>query len=130
MFQLLETEITQSERTVITSIKPESKSLRQMADPEALRLIPEEMMRRYNAIPMRISGETLEVAMADTNDIFAIQALSACCRMRVDPIAANITEVRNATVPTRQEIWQELQSNQSYNDTGINKPRISSYYCN
>jgi general secretion pathway protein E len=67
-----------------------------MPQSEVLQLIPEVTARRYNAIPLAISGNTLEVAMADPTDIFALEALSAQSRMRVKPIAASANEVRKA----------------------------------
>jgi len=76
--------------------KPEAKSLRHAPQPEALQLIPEVMARRYNAIPLTISGSTLKVAMADSTDIFALEAFSALSRMRIKPIAASAKEVREA----------------------------------
>jgi len=76
--------------------KLKSKLLRQMPQPEALQLIPEVMARRYNAIPLTISGRTLEVAIADPTDIFALEALSAQSRMNVKPVAATVQEIRDA----------------------------------
>ena len=76
--------------------KVHAKLLRQMPQPEALQLIPEAVARRYNAIPLTISGKTLEVAMADPTDIFALEALSAHSRMRIRPVAATVQEVRDA----------------------------------
>ncbi|MGQ9545898.1 MAG: GspE/PulE family protein [Dehalococcoidia bacterium] len=76
--------------------RPHAKLLRQMPQPEALQLIPEVMARRYNAIPLTISGKTLEVAMADPTDIFAIEALAAQSRMRIKPVAATALEIRDA----------------------------------
>jgi general secretion pathway protein E len=76
--------------------KVRAKLLRQMPQPEALQLIPEAVARRYNAIPLTISGKTLEVAMADPTDIFALEALSAQSRMRIRPVAASAQEVRDA----------------------------------
>ena len=73
-----------------------SKLLRQQPQPEALKLIPEVMARRYNAMPVSISGRTLEVAMADPTDIFALEAFAAQSRMRIKPIAATAKEVRDA----------------------------------
>ncbi len=73
-----------------------SKLLRQQPQTEALKLIPEVMARRYNAIPVSISGKTLEVAMADPTDIFALEALAAQSRMRIKPIAATAKDVRDA----------------------------------
>jgi len=73
-----------------------SKLLRQQPQPEALKLIPEVMARRYNAIPVSISGKTLEVAMVDPTDIFALEALAAQSRMRIKPITASAKDVRDA----------------------------------
>jgi len=73
-----------------------TKLLRQKPQPEALQLIPEVMARRYNAIPLTISGRTLEVAIADPTDIFALEALSAQSRMRIRPVAATVREIRDA----------------------------------
>jgi general secretion pathway protein E len=72
------------------------KHLKHAPQPEALQLIPEVIARRYNAMPLAISGKTLQVAMADPTDIFALEALSALSRMRIKPIAADAKEVREA----------------------------------
>ena len=64
--------------------------------PEASLLIPEVMARRYNAIPLTISGKTLRVAMADPTDIFALEAFSAQSQRRIQSIAASPKEVRDA----------------------------------
>jgi len=80
----------------VKSDKLHTKLLRQLPQPEALRLIPEVIARRYNAIPLTISGRTLEVAIADPTDIFALEALSALSRMRIKPIAATAREIRDA----------------------------------
>jgi len=76
--------------------KPRGKLLKQTPQPEALKLIPEVVARRYNAIPMTISGRTMEVAMADPTDIFALEAFAAQSRMRIKPVAASAQEVRDA----------------------------------
>jgi len=76
--------------------KVHAKLLRQMPQPEALQLIPEVIARRYKAIPLTISGKTMEVAIADPTDIFALEALSAQSRMRIKPVAASAQEIRDA----------------------------------
>jgi general secretion pathway protein E len=72
------------------------KYLRHAPQPEALQLIPEVIARRYNAMPLAISGKTLQVAMADPTDIFALEAFSALSQMRIKPVAAGTKEVREA----------------------------------
>jgi general secretion pathway protein E len=93
--QPAEKPVRAAEKPVKTD-KVHAKLLRQTPRPEALQLIPEAMARRYNAIPLTISGKTLEVAMADPTDIFALEAISAQSRMRIKPVAATAQEVRDA----------------------------------
>jgi general secretion pathway protein E len=90
-------------KTVLDKEEPEApkaksvkKQLSQAVQPEAMQLIPEVMARRYNAIPLVISGNTLEVAMADPTDIFALETFAALCRMRIKPVAADAQEIREA----------------------------------
>lgn len=73
-----------------------ARLLRQQPQPEALQLIPEVLARRYNAIPLTLSGNTLEVAMVDPTDIFALEAFAAQSRKRIRPVAATAKEVRDA----------------------------------
>jgi general secretion pathway protein E len=78
------------------SAKAKTKQLRQIVQAEALQLIPEVMARRYNAVPLSLSGNTLKVAMADPTDIFALEAFSAQSKKRIQPIGAGSKEVREA----------------------------------
>jgi general secretion pathway protein E len=73
-----------------------ARLLRQQPQPEAIQLIPEMMARRYNAMPLTVSGNTLEVAMVDPTDIFALEAFAAHSRKRIKPIAASAKEIRDA----------------------------------
>ena len=79
-----------------TAVKSLGKELRQMPRPEALKLIPEVLARKYDAIPVNISGNTLEVAMADPTNILALEAFSANSKMRIKPLTADAREVREA----------------------------------
>jgi general secretion pathway protein E len=78
------------------SDKAKTKQLRQLVQPEAIQIIPEVMARRYNAVPVTLSGNTLKVAMADPTDIFALEAFSALSKKRIQPIGATPREVREA----------------------------------
>jgi len=84
------------EKSEVPAAEVRPKHIKQTAQPEALQLIPEVMARRYNAVPLAISGKTLQVAMADPTDILTLEALSAISRMRIKPIAASAQEVREA----------------------------------
>lgn len=87
------------EKKVAEAVEPpktSTKMLRSMVQPDALQLIPEVMARRYNAIPLSITGNTLQVAMADQTDIFAMEAFAAQSKMRIIPMAAGSREIREA----------------------------------
>jgi len=88
--------VAKAEEPEALAAKPVSKHLRHSPQPEALQLIPEVMARRYSAIPLTVSGNTLEIAMSDPTDIFALEAFSALSRMRIKPVAAPAEVVREA----------------------------------
>jgi general secretion pathway protein E len=89
-------EPVKAEKPEAPAAKSAQKHLRHAPQPEALQLIPEVMARRYSAIPLAVSGNTLEVAMSDPTDIFALEAFSALSRMRIKPVAAPADVVREA----------------------------------
>ncbi len=84
------------QKSEASGAEPHTKQPRHAVQPEALRLISEVMARRYNAVPLAISGNTLEVAMADPNNTVAIQVLSALSRMKIEPVAADAEAVLEA----------------------------------
>ncbi|MFC1970941.1 GspE/PulE family protein [Chloroflexota bacterium] len=73
-----------------------SKHHRYRPQTEALELIPEEIARRYHAIPLALSGKTLSVAMAKPSDVFALEALEASSGMRIKTVAGSAKEIRDA----------------------------------
>jgi general secretion pathway protein E len=64
--------------------------------PEALDLIPEHLARKYNAVPLAVEDNTLRVAMADPDDILAIEALAAKTKKRIEPVPATAVDIREA----------------------------------
>ncbi len=74
----------------------EAKVLRRAAQPEALKLVPEVMARRFNAMPVAVADNALQVAMANPADIFALQALALQSKMRINPVAAGQREIQEA----------------------------------
>ncbi len=93
-------------------VEKRTKLLRQMPQPEALQLIPEVMARRYTAIPLTISGRTLEVAMANPTDIFALEALAAHTRMRIKATPASAEEIRDA-IDFNYKAYSEIEKHVS-----------------
>lgn len=79
------------------SEKPGTKLLQsQFPDPEAIQLIPEALARKYTAIPVAITNGTLQIAMANAADIFALEALASQSELRVEPHAADPEEIQAA----------------------------------
>jgi general secretion pathway protein E len=68
----------------------------QTPTPEALNLISEKLARKYNAVPLAVTDNTLRVAMSNPDDIIAIQALAAKTKMRIDPVLATQLDVQEA----------------------------------
>ncbi len=70
--------------------------IRSRADPGVLNLIPESMARRFNAMPLAIVNDALQMAMANPSDIFALEALGLQSRRRIEPVGAAEREVLDA----------------------------------
>jgi general secretion pathway protein E len=57
---------------------------RHTIQPQALRLIPEEMARKHVLIPLDIMNDSLMVVMADPEDVRTIEDVKAQAKMRVE----------------------------------------------
>jgi general secretion pathway protein E len=66
---------------------------KQAPQSEAIQLIPEDMARKYQTIPVTINGNTLIVAMANPSDIFALEVLANQSHMRIEPQYAPAKEI-------------------------------------
>lgn len=64
--------------------------------PEALALIPEEMARKHNIIPLNIVEDSLVVVMADPDDYITINDIYARTNMKVQVAFANAVDIRRA----------------------------------
>ena len=64
--------------------------------PAALRLIPEAVARKWDIIPLRIEDYSLVVAMADPDNLYAIEDVRALSRMEVKVLRAALMDVRGA----------------------------------
>jgi len=88
--------------------EPRGMLLKRLAEPEALQLIPEAMARQYTAIPLVITDNTLRVAMAHPEDIFALEALANHCQMRIETERASAEEVQEA-IDFNYRAYDELE---------------------
>ena len=64
--------------------------------PEAVRLVPEAVARKYKVIPLTLNVNSLEVAMVDNNDVLALEALSAITQMRIQTVIASGEDIDKA----------------------------------
>lgn len=69
---------------------------RNSPEPDALRLIPEAVARKYKVVPLSVEGNVLRVAMANSSDILALEALASWSQMRIEPEVATADAVLEA----------------------------------
>jgi len=102
--KVLMTVISESKMTDHISETHDHRLLKHLSEPEALQLIPEAMARRYTAIPISVHNNTLRVAIANSSDIFAIEALASHSRMRIETESATTEEIVEAIgLPPKKE---------------------------
>src|SRR5207245_8395803 len=65
-------------------------------NPDLSVTIPEPLARRYQAVPMKLDGKSLTVAMADPLDFDAIQDISFFSGCTVKPVLAGRSAVKEA----------------------------------
>jgi general secretion pathway protein E len=70
--------------------------LNQTPAPEALKLVSEQIARKYNLIPLSVDGNTLKVAMATIGDVLAISTLAALTKKRIEVTQATAKEIQEA----------------------------------
>lgn len=72
-------------------------------DPACTRLISGDIARRYLAIPISMNGKRLTVAMADPNNIFAIDGIKFVTGYEVEPVVC----AESAMLEAIQKYYQE-----------------------
>lgn len=64
--------------------------------PAALRMIPEAVARKWDIMPLRIEDHFLVVAMADPDNLYALEDIRALSRMEVKALRTALMDVRGA----------------------------------
>jgi len=64
--------------------------------PKILKLVPEELARKYNVLPLDVIGKSLALVMADTMDVGTISDIAVVTKMRVEPMMGFPDEIREA----------------------------------
>jgi general secretion pathway protein E len=84
---------------------------RHKVQPDALRLIPEDMARKHTLIPLDVVGDSLIVVMADPEDIRTIEDIKAQARIRIEValgIPSDIKQAINLNYRSRGEIDKQV----------------------
>ena len=67
-----------------------------LIDSAVLKLVPEELARRYKLLPLSLEDNHLTIAMANTFDIIALDEIQKITRAYVEPLSATESEIVSA----------------------------------
>jgi type IV pilus assembly protein PilB len=79
-------------------------------DPKILKLIPPDIATKHTVLPLKREGRTLTVAIADPNNVAAIEDIKFITRCDVFPVIAGEYTLRNAIDRYYQQSDAQLQS--------------------
>ncbi len=65
-------------------------------DPDVLKLVPEQIARKYEVLPVNRQGNTLMLAMADPTNVFALDDVGFMTNLQVVPAVASQAAIRLA----------------------------------
>jgi type IV pilus assembly protein PilB len=65
-------------------------------DPDVLRLVPAQIARKYEVLPVKRVGNSLTLAMADPTNVFALDDVSFMTNLQVLPVVASQAAIRQA----------------------------------
>ncbi|MCJ7750424.1 MAG: Flp pilus assembly complex ATPase component TadA, partial [Armatimonadetes bacterium] len=91
-------------------------------DEDVAKAIPQSVVQRYNAIPIRRSGNRLTVAMSDPSNVFALDDMRLITGYEIDPILAtaeDISALLDSTDGASEGGTEELQTALDALDGGL-----------
>ena len=65
-------------------------------DPEVLRLVPAQIAKKYEVLPVKRAGNALTLAMADPTNVFALDDVAFMTNLQVLPVVASQVAIRKA----------------------------------
>src|SRR5262245_38562817 len=65
-------------------------------DPGTLRLVPPQIAKKYEVLPVKRAANTLTLAMADPTNVFALDDVSFMTNLQVLPVVASQASIRRA----------------------------------
>jgi len=89
-------------------------------DPDVLKLVPGDMASKYEVLPVKRTGNTLTLAMADPTNVFALDDVEFLTALRVVPVVASQSAIQKAIErsyhrqnPVLTDIISELEDESS-----------------
>src|SRR4029077_5624484 len=79
-------------------------------DPKILKLIPGDIAAKHSVLPLKREGRTLTIAIADPNNVTAIEDIKFITRCDIFPVIAGEYTLRNAIDKYYQQSDAQLQS--------------------
>ncbi|MFH1202134.1 MAG: ATPase, T2SS/T4P/T4SS family [Candidatus Omnitrophota bacterium] len=67
-----------------------------LIEQETIKLVPQDLAKKYCVIPLFKVGNTLTLAMADPTDIIAIDEVHRKCNLEIDPVISINTQINPA----------------------------------
>jgi len=99
--------------------------------PQALKLIPEAVARKYSVIPVNTTENEIVVAMEDPRDIQAIEDLTALTMKRIEPVLSTFQDIQEM-IDLNYRIGGEIEEQLSQIPTryrgvvtGVRETRVS-----
>jgi type IV pilus assembly protein PilB len=65
-------------------------------DPSVIKLIPADVARKYNILPVNKTGATITIAMADPTNVFAMDDIKFMTGYNVEPVVASELGIKSA----------------------------------
>jgi type IV pilus assembly protein PilB len=65
-------------------------------DPSVIKLIPPDVARKYNILPVNKTGATITIAMADPTNVFAMDDIKFMTGYNVEPVVASELGIKNS----------------------------------
>ncbi len=65
-------------------------------DPDVLKLVPAQIARKYEILPIKRAGNTLTLAMADPTNVFALDDVAFMTNLHIMPVVAPQGAIRQA----------------------------------
>jgi type IV pilus assembly protein PilB len=79
-------------------------------DPAVIKIVPVEVVHKYHVIPVKRSGATLSLAMADPTNMFAIDDIKFMTGYEIEPMVASDTAVMTAISKSYDTSSMQLQT--------------------